>query len=271
MFSPFYAWSRRHGAGEPQHHCALNVALYGGRGKRWAMTERGRGALDAGARRLGIGPSAMTWDGNALAIEIDEMAVPLPARIRGTVRVHPAALPGRGFALDEAGRHRWSPIAPVSRVEVSLSRPSLSWSGPGYLDTNGGDAALEDDFSHWDWCRAPRAAGATCLYNASRRVGGEQALALRVARDGRLERMEPPPPAPLPRTLWRMEQGTRADAGHVPSLQRRLEDTPFYARSVIGTQLYGERVTAVHESLSLGRFRAPWVQAMLPFRIPRRW
>ena len=159
----------------------------------------------------------------------------------------------------------------MSRVEVALDSPVLSWSGPGYLDTNSGSAALEEDFAYWDWCRAPTPAGATILYNARRRVGGEQALALRVARDGGVEHMEPPPPAPLPRTLWRMEQGTRADAGHRPTLVQRLEDTPFYARSVIGTRLYGADVVAVHESLSLDRFRAPWVQAMLPFRIPRRW
>jgi len=64
-------------------------------------------------------------------------------------------------------------------------------------------------------------------------------------------------------------RATRADA--VPAVRQTLEDTPFYSRSVIGTQLLGEQVTAVHESLSLDRFRAPWVQAMLPFRIPRRW
>jgi carotenoid 1,2-hydratase len=28
-------------------------------------------------------------------------------------------------------------------------------------------------------------------------------------------------------------------------------------------------MTAVHESLSLDRFQARWVQAMLPFRMPR--
>jgi carotenoid 1,2-hydratase len=48
-----------------------------------------------------------------------------------------------------------------------------------------------------------------------------------------------------------------------------LEDTPFYARSVVRTRLLGEPVTAMHESLSLDRFSALWVQAMLPFRIPR--
>ena len=53
-------------------------------------------------------------------------------------------------------------------------------------------------------------------------------------------------------------------------MRQTLEDAPFYARSVIATRLRGEDVTAVHESLSLDRFRAPWVQAMLPFRIPRR-
>ena len=51
---------------------------------------------------------------------------------------------------------------------------------------------------------------------------------------------------------------------------QRLEDAPFYARSVIASRGYaGQEVTAVHESLSLDRFVAPWVQAMLPFKAPR--
>jgi carotenoid 1,2-hydratase len=48
-----------------------------------------------------------------------------------------------------------------------------------------------------------------------------------------------------------------------------LEDTPFYARSVLETEVFGKRATAMHESLSLTRFSKPWVQAMLPFRMPR--
>ncbi len=43
VFSPYYAWARRHGPADPANHCALNVALYGPRGKRWCMTERGAG------------------------------------------------------------------------------------------------------------------------------------------------------------------------------------------------------------------------------------
>lgn len=53
-------------------------------------------------------------------------------------------------------------------------------------------------------------------------------------------------------------------------MRRTLTDAPFYARSVIGTHLLGEPVTAIHESLSLTRFASPWVQAMLPFRMPRQ-
>jgi carotenoid 1,2-hydratase len=38
---------------------------------------------------------------------------------------------------------------------------------------------------------------------------------------------------------------------------------------VIDTQILGRRMKAMHESLSLDRFRNPWVRAMLPFRMPR--
>ena len=197
------------------------------------------------------------------------MTAPWPSRIAGQVRVTPAALTRRSFTLDEAGRHRWSPIAPVSRVEVALTSPALRWSGPGYLDSNEGDAALEQDFVEWDWCRAPTRAGAAVLYNATRRSGGEQSLALAIAGDGEVSAFDPPPRVTLPATRWRVPRRTRADVQ--PVIRSTLEDTPFYARSVLQTRLLGEDVTAVHESLSLDRFRAPWVQAMLPFRIPRRW
>ncbi len=248
---------------------ALNVVLYGRR-KRWAMTERGAKALTVSATEMTIGPSRLHFDGSVLTVDLDEVTVPLPKRLRGQVRLYPAALPNQSFTLDASARHSWSPLAPVSRVEVSLTHPALRWSGPGYLDTNAGAAPLEQDFVRWDWCRAPTKTGATILYNAHRREGGEQALALQVARNGTLDRLAPPKLAPLPRTLWRMQQETRADAGFTPVLRQRLEDTPFYARSVIDTRLYGTEVVAIHESLSLDRFRTPVVQAMLPFRIPRR-
>ncbi len=268
MFSPYYAWSRRHGAADPAHHCCVNVALYG-RPRRWAMTERGRGALHRDAAHLAIGPSQLRWHGDHLAIDLAEITAPLPSRIRGTVRVHPGALTGRRFALDEAGQHTWSPIAPASRVEVTLTRPALRWSGPGYLDTNTGTRPLEADFSQWDWCRAPMRDGAAILYNAHRRTGTEQSLALRVAPDGAVTEFPPPPRVSLKRTRWGLPRETRAEGP--ASVRQTLEDTPFYARSVLDTHLLGQRVTAVHESLSMTRFTAPWVQAMLPFRIPRRF
>ncbi len=234
------------------------------------MTDRGRGALSRDATRLQIGPSRVDWDGNALTITIKERGAPLPRPIAGTVRVHPGALTGARFTLDDAGRHRWAPIAPVSRVEVALDRPGLRWSGPGYLDTNDGDRPLEADFHQWDWCRAPLPEGGAILYNAERREGGEQSLALKVGADGTVAPFDPPPRAALPRTLWRIPRNTRCEPGAPPTIRQTLTDSPFYARSVIRTRLLGHDVTAVHESLDLARFTAPWVQAMLPFRVPRR-
>ena len=275
MFSPFYKWSRSRGAGEPLDHCSLNVALYG-RPRRWAMTERGRRAVYRDATQLRIGPSLVRWDGASLAIDIDEVTAPLPSRIRGTVRVHPAALTGQIFPLDGAGHHHWSPIAPACRVEVALGSPALTWSGPGYLDSNWGARPLEADFVHWDWCRAPMPdaagrPGAAILYNAIRREGGEQSLALRVEGDGAASAFPPPPRIRLAPTFWRMTRDTRVDAGHTATVRQTLEDAPFYSRSVIDTHLLGQPVTAVHESLSMDRFINPLVQAMLPMRIPRQW
>jgi carotenoid 1,2-hydratase len=264
VFSPYYAWSRRRGPGDPLRHCALNVALYGKR-RRWAMTERGAGAVDRGPAFLSIGPSTVTWDGSVLTVGIDEITMPVPRRVRGTVRLYPSAVESRMLALDAAGRHRWRPIAPCARVEVALQSPGLSWSGPAYFDTNEGDRPLEADFIRWDWSRAPVPGGTAVLYDITGR-DGIRSLAMRYADTGGVTDFEPPPPVDLPGTLWRVPRriGLRG-----PTVKDTLEDTPFYARSVIGGDLDGLEVTAMHESLSMDRFVNPAVQAMLPFRMPR--
>jgi len=270
VFSPYYAWARRRGRGEPENFCSLNVALYGASGKRWALTERGRGALERTAETLSIGPSALHWDGSALTIDIDEVTAPVPRRLRGRVRLHPGALVKQPIALDVPGRHHWRPIAPSSRVEVAMERPSLRWTGGAYLDTNFGTEPLEDGFVRWDWSRTGLDDGAAILYDIERRAGGQKRLALRISPRGEVEAFDPPPKASLPTTsIWRIARATQADQGQSAEVVETLEDTPFYARSVIRSQLLGEPVKAFHESLSLDRFRQPWVQVLLPFRMPR--
>lgn len=269
MFSPYYAWARTRRPVPAENHVALNVALYGPRA-RWAMTERGAGALARSADSFVVGPSSLAWDGTALTIAIDEVAVPLPQRLRGTVRLFPSALTGHAEVLAGAGRHRWRPIAPVARVEVAMDRPALAWTGHGYWDANAGDEPLEDGFACWTWSRAPVGSGAAVLYDAIRRDGTAASLALRFGADGRVARAEAPPEAALPGTLWRIPRRTRADDGTTPRVLATLEDAPFYARSTLATRLYGEDTTAVHESLSLDRFRTRWVKLLLPFRMPRR-
>jgi len=269
VFSPYYARARRRGDADPENHCALNVALYGRGDKRWALTERPRASLARSAATLAIGPSALEWDGDTLAVRIDEVTAPLPARIRGVVRVHPAALAGGAYALDAAGHHRWLPIAPCAHVEVALERPALRWSGPGYLDANAGDEPLEDSFASWSWSRAATRAGTAVLYDVLRRDGGRHSLALGFDAGGETRAIDSPPVAALPATGWRVARATRTDPGSRATVVRTLEDTPFYARSLVAAQLAGEPVTAVHESLSLDRFRSRWVQALLPFRTPR--
>ncbi|MBP0463366.1 carotenoid 1,2-hydratase [Roseomonas sp. PWR1] len=267
VFSPWFAWAHRRGEVDPAEHCCMNVALYGSP-KRWAMTDRRATALKRDADNLAIGPSTLHWDGTALTIGIEERTAPVPSRLAGRVRVIPDAVSTRGFVLDGAGRHRWQPIAARARVEVTMTHPALRWSGPAYFDTNTGTAPLEEDFAEWDWCRAPMRDETVVLYNATRRDNSHQSLALRVKRDGAVEDMEPPPPARMAPTLWRLPRPTRADGGKVEAV-RTLVDAPFYSRSEIRTHLLGQESTAVHEYLNLRRFRSPILYSMLPFRVPR--
>ncbi|MBY0338700.1 MAG: carotenoid 1,2-hydratase [Acetobacteraceae bacterium] len=269
VFSPWYAWARRGGGGNPFEHCCLNVALYG-KPRRWAMTDRRANAVKRGADFIQFGPSGMEWDGTTLTVRIEEITAPIPSRLKGVVRVHPRSVSTRAFRLDGEGRHTWHPIAARSRIEVELESPALTWSGPAYFDSNWGSAPLEQDFREWDWCRAPMERETAILYNADRRDGSHQALALRVRDDGSVEDVESPPPARLPRTLWWVKRPTRSQDGQARVI-RTLEDTPFYSRSVIRTRLLGQEATAIHESLMLDRFANPAIQVMLPLKVPRRF
>ena len=267
VFSPYYAWSGRH---DPLDHCAINVAVYGDFGARWAMTERGRGAVARTPTQFRVGPSALRWEGDTLVVTVDEWGVPLPRRLRGTIRVTPQVMPRRAFQLDGLGRHHWQPIAPKSRIKVTFDQPGADWEGEAYLDSNFGTESLEAGFREWTWSRAHLRDSSVVLYESRRRDGSAASLALRIADEGGITEIDSPPVAILATSGWRVARSTRADPGHTASVRRTLVDAPFYARSIIETRLCGERVDAVHESLLLDRFRSKLVQMLLPFRMPRR-
>ena len=266
MFSPYYAWR---GWADPLEHCAVNVAIYGPRGARWAMTERGRASVTRDADVLSVGPSALRWERDGLTIDIDEIANPLPRRIRGRIRLEPSGVNASGFALTPDGAHMWRPISPRARVSVDLRDPSLRWSGDGYFDTNAGSEPLEKGFSGWSWSRAALGQGAAIFYDAERRNGAAISMALRFRPDASYEKLAAPPVTPLPKTKWRIARATRSDDG-VAALRTSFEDTPFYARAGVDAKIFGERAIQMHEVLSLDRFANPVVRLMLPFRMPRR-
>lgn len=271
MFSPYYAWAPRQtsgGAADSAAHCTLNVVLYERQsgGGRWAMTERGRSQLDRSATRLAIGPSALHWQGDQLRIAIDEVTalIPPPARQRDGARPLPLR-PNR----HPCPGHRRCLIAPMARVEVDLG--TIRWQGAAYFDANHGDAALERGFDRWEWSRATTQSGdALVFYDAEPLHGAPFNLGLRFRRNGGIDEVESPPTQALPLTGWRIRRHGRSDAGILPTVLQTLTDAPFCARSLLGAQWQSEAVVAMHESLSLKRVARPWLQAMLPLRMPRR-
>jgi len=271
VFSPYYALARRRAGADPVDFCSINVGLYPAGGHHWTMTERARASVQRSATHLAIGPSAMHWNGQYLQIDIDEITVPLPRRIRGSIRVHPLTDFGQYVPLEPAGRHRWRPYFPRADVEVELTAPQWRWRGTAYCDYNDGAGPLEADFAHWQWTRAHLEDHATAVdYDAQPRGGPSRSFRLRVDRTGATlsdwtrERRE------LGRTAWGLARTVASEAGCEPRLIRGLESGPFYARSLLGIdRAAGATVHAVHETLSLDRFAAPWVRTLLPFRMPR--
>jgi carotenoid 1,2-hydratase len=269
VFSPYYAWARRSGPAPADNHNALNVALYSRGARRWSMTERGAAHCHRERSHFTLGPSQLQWDGTALTVRIDEIGVPIPRRIRGTVRVIPQQLFRFSTALDANGRHHWGPIAPSARVEVNLQQPAQRWSGHAYLDSNEGQEPVERAFKEWDWSRCQLADGSTAvLYDVEPGQPTSRLLALRFHPDGSVTPFEAPPPRSLPRTAWRLPRRLRSDSP--VSVLQQLEDTPFYQRAVLHSQMLGEAVTSFHETLNVPRLVSPIVQAMLPWRMPRR-
>ncbi|WP_455371995.1 carotenoid 1,2-hydratase [Limibacillus halophilus] len=264
VFSPYYAWAGRKA---PLQHCALNVALYSPGANRWAMTERTGSALRRDASSYELGESRMDWDGGCLSLAIHERAFPRMAPLRGRLRLMPEALNAHSFPIDSAGKHLWRPIAPRARIEVEMERAALSWRGRAYIDSNWGDCPLEESFRRWDWARLAGDREDCVLYDTWEENGASQSLSLAFLPGGAMERREPPPRRALPASAWRLERGTRSEGS--ARLLRKLEDAPFYSRSVVEVELSGSRMTGVHESLALRRFAHPLVKLMLPFRMPR--
>jgi carotenoid 1,2-hydratase len=235
------------------------------------MTERGRASTSRDASHFSIGPSAVRWTGSHLEISIDEINVPWPMRVRGTVRVFPEGLSRFAAALDDEGKHRWGPIAPCARVEASFDKPGLSWKGAAYLDSNEGDEPIDGPFREWDWARARFSDGSTgVIYDVRQKRGADRVLALRFKPNGEASYFEAPPRRRLPASLWQVQRTMRSDADSLPRVVHTLEDAPFYVRSIVETGMQGERVSAFHETLCAPRLSSQLVKMLLPVRMPRR-
>ncbi|MBS0240560.1 MAG: carotenoid 1,2-hydratase [Proteobacteria bacterium] len=272
VFSPYYAFRRRKGAelANPYEHVAINVALYGADGYHWAMTERGSSTLSRGRHSLAVGPSSLSWqDDGSLVLDIDEISVPWCRRIRGRLRVMPQATGNTAFALDERGRHIWQPLAPRAQIEADwVGRPS--WTGLAYVDHNRGEEPLEAAFRSWSWSRTAEPERTRIFYDTAPIRGRPARLHVEFRDEGEPSAIRAPELQRCGTSFWRLPIEVRSDPGSEPRVAERWEDGPFYARSLVAHQLGGETVHSVHETVSLDRFSHPIVQAMLPFKMPRR-
>jgi len=270
VFSPYYRWAyQRNPNVDPNQYCCLNVALYSRNKHHWAMTERGAAWCARGADYFSIGPSQLQWDGQALHIDMAEMTVPWAQKIAGRVSFYPDQLINFGVNLDPKHRHMWGPLAPSGRVSVQLQQPGVSWQGHAYLDSNEGDEPIERPFQEWDWSRSRMANGdVAVMYDVQLKNGDAQVLAYRFDKSGGVQTFEAPAVQHLNKTAWRIARRMRSESE--VQIVQQLEDTPFYQRALLRSQLLGETVESFHETLNVPRLSSTAVQMMLPWRMPRR-
>ena len=250
VFSPYYAWAGRR---DPLDHCAFNVALYGPRASRWAMTERRRSAVTRSRDTLAIGRSSASWDARrARARHPRARRADPPSHSRadyGSPRgdQSPPLRSGRtGPALVEASRaararhgRNGRASASVARVRLSSTRtPGLSQSSRRF--PNGPGHALRP--------ATGRRSSMTPSDGENRRLS----LALAFDRNAHFDERPSPPSARLPRTRWGLARTTRADEGQASAV-RSFEDTPFYSRGLVAHTLVrrARRVRCMKASRSI--------------------
>lgn len=265
VFSPYYFRARQRGPASAEQYVSINVCLYRPGGDRWAMTERGAGALERSRDRFRIAGSQLAWEGERLVVDVAERTAPFARRIEGRIELVPRFLNWDTFKLERERRHLWRPIAPVADIRVEFNRPELGWSGHGYMDSNFGTRMLEHDFKTWDWNRTTESTATRIFYVARLHDGEERRLGIHFGADGTRSTLPVPDTQELPVSAWRVRRQPTHPAP--VALERVLEDTPFYTRSLLRETNSGRRV--VHESLDMERFTKGWVRVLLPFRMPR--
>lgn len=149
-----------------------------------------------------------------------------------------------------------------------MDAPAQSWTGTGYLDCNAGIEPIGQGLKRWDWSRCALPDGHVVFYDVAERIGHRTTISQKFGDDGSITEFTGPAIHSLPSSRWRIARNTRSESE--PTLIGVLEDTPFYARSLVNIRLLGEQRACVCESLDLDRLASPIVQMMLPFRMPRR-
>ena len=276
VFSPYYARARRRQANTPAlQHCSINMALYGPV-SRWCMTERTERSVRSSSDSLAIGKSSIRiTEQNQLQLNVNEITVPLPGKMEGTLTIDLPAYSLDALPLDEPvsdqARHFWQPVAPQTRIAVHMSKPELSWSGAAYVDSNYGDIPLEKSFKSWTWSRSHAPGNNTIVhYDIAYADGQSRQQSMRFDAQGQRQVTTATQTHQLPSTrYWRIPRSARTAHGITLSDVQTLEDTPFYSRSRFVEHYPDHEQVCVHESLDLERFDSAWVRCLLPFRMPR--
>ncbi len=253
------------GRRNPHNHCCINVATYGPR--RPLHDDRpGRDRASPDPRPASrSGRARMHWDGDRARPSTSTSAPspPLVPASAARIRVHPAAMTGVELPLHPDGTHVWRPFAPTSRNRGRPRPPRLAVDRPRLFRRQLRDPRAGGRFLLLDLGALPTRAGATCLYDATRRDGSTLSRRDPLRRGGPARHaFEAPPPAPLRRSRWALSaRDARRPGHHARVRSSRCSMRRSTAAPPSDTTIDGETSVGVHEALDLDRFATPLAEA----------
>ena len=82
------------------------------------MTEYGKDHIERKDKVFQVGKSKIEWKDDRIEIHLDELATPIPRRVKGRITLKSDKFFLYSTWLDDEKKHRWGPIAPNATVEV---------------------------------------------------------------------------------------------------------------------------------------------------------
>lgn len=255
-FLPNYLSRARAGHGDPaRSRPSLNLAIYRNRKRAFYLLQEypEHEATMDGAGNFRFGDTTMSRPRPDLVrIDFNALLPGTAQRLEGTLEIEgPPARLGDGTEPSPDFAHRWTPVLGPSRARglLKVGQDNFQIDGPGYHDRNEGTHRFDDlGIEHWSWGRLVHPERTAIWYLCYSKSGPPVAWGAELLADGEIRihemeaELEGPRKGAFGLRTWErviLREPGRSEAWLKAEIGPRVDDGPFYARSVVTVEADG--------------------------------